>query len=420
MMRLCFAQRTPDTSGTSQAEDVTQRPEVPSADHRAVVDRERQRQAREHSRSQRLLSLVNLAVSAVVICALLFTRLGIGLRELVARAPAWQPVLGFWPVQVGLYFLVIIVASTLLALPIAFTAGYVLPRRYGLSRQTRRDWLMDRGKSFALSLPLELVAVEFVYALLALVPDTWWLWTGIAALFVSVILAQIAPVVFLPLFYKLTPLEEGEMRARALALAEQAHTRVRGIYTMNMSRKTTAANAMVMGLGPTRRIILGDTLLADFSLDEISVVLAHELGHQVHRDIPQMIAVESVTTLGGLFIVNLVLHAVVAGNGFYYGLADPATMPLLFLALGVFGLVLLPITNGFSRWIEYRADVYALESTRNPDAFESTFTRLANQNLAELEPSPLVEFFLYNHPATGKRIRLAQRYRASAASTVAG
>ena len=413
MTGLHFAQSTHDTPGSQVPGG---QPYVVSrytpVDSRPVIDEERQRQAHRHSRSQRLLSLVNLVMAAVVIGILLFTPLGVGLRDLVSRAPLWEPVPEFLPIQVALYFLIVMLVTTLLALPISYVGGYELPRRYGLSRQTPASWLADRAKSLAINLPLELIAVEFIYALLAIFPTSWWVWTGVAALFVTVLMAQIAPILFLPLFYKLVPLEEGEMRQRALALAQQAGTRVRGIYSMNMSRRTTAANAMVMGLGPTRRIILGDTLLNNYTADEISVVLAHELGHQVHRDIPKLIAVEVLTILSGLFVVNLVLHAAVTHSASYSGLADPATMPLVFLALGVFGLALLPITNGFSRWIEYRADVYALETTRDPDAFVSTFTRLANQNLAELNPPPLVEFFLYNHPATGKRIALANRYRA--------
>ena len=126
------------------------------------------------------------------------------------------------------------------------------------------------------------------------------------------ILANLAPVLLLPLFYKLTPLPEGEVRAKTLALAAQARTRVRGVYSMNLSAKTTEANAAVMGLGNTRRIVIGDTLLDRYAPDEIEVVVAHELGHQVHRDIPKLIAVQSIMTLGGFYLASLTLNAVVA------------------------------------------------------------------------------------------------------------
>ena len=177
---------------------------------------------------------------------------------------------------------------------------------------------------------------------------------------------------------------------------------------MNMSKRTTTANAMVMGLGNTRRIVVGDTLLDRYTPDEIEVVLAHELGHQVHHDIPKLILVEVVATLGGLFVVNLALHAAIGMVPGYAGLADAATLPLVAAALGLFGLVTLPITNGYSRYVEHQADVYALESTGKTAAFISAMTRLANQNLAELEPAWIVEFLLYNHPSIGKRLAYAR------------
>jgi STE24 endopeptidase len=376
----------------------------------AQLDPERQARAKRYARQRQVLALVDLGIGAAVIAVLLFSGLGFGLRDALAGTGGWQPVAGWRPILVGVYFLVLFAATYILALPLSYYSGYVLPHRYGLSTQSRGGWLLDLLKGLALTVAFELLAVELIYALLALTPDTWWIWAGIAVLVVTVILAQLAPILLLPIFYKLTPLPDGDVRRRALALAAQARTRVRGIYAMNLSAKTTAANAMVIGLGTTRRIVVGDTLLDRYTPDEIEVVVAHELGHQVHHDIPKLVAVEVVTTLGGLFVVNLVLHAVVARVPAYHGLADAATMPLVAAALGVFALVVLPITNGFSRWVEARADRYALEATGMTEAFISAMTRMANQNLAELEPNPIVEFLLYNHPSVGRRLALARQF----------
>ncbi len=384
----------------------------PSLPPRAVPDVARQAQAKRYARQRQALSLVNLGLSALVLAVLLLGGLSFWLRDALAGVPAWQPLPGFLPLRVGAYFLVLFAAMYLLDLPLSYYGGYVLPRRYGLSTQRFGGWLWDLLKGLALSLVFELLAVEVVYLLLAATPNLWWLWTGIAVLFVTAIMAHLAPVLLLPIFYKLTPLPEGPVREAALRQAARAGTRVRGIYSINFSAKTTAANAFVIGLGNTRRIVMGDTLLDRYAPDEIETVLAHELGHQVHHDIPKQIAFETVTTLGGLFLVNLVLHAVVARVPAYHGLADPATMPLVGAALGVFFLILLPLTNGYSRHVEHLADVYALETTHMPEAFISAMTRLANQNLAELEPNPLIEFLLYSHPATGRRLAFAQRYAA--------
>ena len=346
-----------------------------------------------------------------MIAILLLSGLNFWLRDALASiAGGWEPVAGWQPLLVALYFLALALAVTIIDLPLSYYSGYVLPHRYGLSTQSRAGWVWDLSKGLALSLAFELVAVVFVYWLLAVSPDWWWLWIGVAALFVSVILANLAPVLLLPLFYKLTPLPEGEVRAKTLALAAQARTRVRGVYSMNMSAKTTAANAAVMGLGNTRRIVIGDTLLDRYTPDEIEVVVAHELGHQVHRDIPKLIAVQSVVTLGGFYLASLTLNLVVTNVPGYHGLSDPATMPLLAAVLGVFGLLILPLNNGFSRLVESQADGYALDLTGKVDAFKSAMTRMTNQNLAEMTPPAWVEFFLYDHPSTGRRLAYADRW----------
>jgi len=398
-----FAADESVVSSSEQPQDATSgtAPETLPA---ATLDAARQAQARRYARQQQRLSLINLGLSALLIGVLLFGGLSFGLRDAVAFAPAWEPVAGWLPARVGVYALALFLAAFIIGLPLSYYSGYVLPRRNGISTQTLRGWVIDEVKGLALSLVFEILAIEGVYALLALSPQWWWLWAGAAMLCVTVLLANLAPVLLLPLFYKLTPLEDGEVKRRALTLADRAHTRVRGIYRMNMSARTTAANAMVTGLGSTRRIVIGDTLLNNYTPDEIEVVVAHELGHQVHSDIPRLIAVQTVATLGGLYIVSVVLASTLRAFPQYHGLADPATMPLIAATLGAFGLVTLPLTNGFSRWVEHRADVYALESTRMSGAFISAMTRLANQNLSEVDPSPIIEFLLYNHPSIGRRL----------------
>lgn len=376
----------------------------------AQIDTTRQALAARYARQQHVLALVNLGVSAAVIVVLLLSGLSVALRDALAATATWTPLAGWHPLLIATYFLVLFGATSLLGAPLSYYGGFVLPHRYGLATQHIVGWLIDQAKGLALSLVFEVAAVELVYALLALLPDTWWLWIGLAALLFTVVLANLAPVLFLPIFYKLTPLPDGVVRERALQLAAQAHTRVRGIYSMNLSAKTTAANAMVIGLGNTRRIVLGDTLLDRYTADEIEVVVAHELGHQVHRDIPKLIAFQVAMTLVGLYLVNLVLHSVVASVHSYTALADAATMPLVGATLGVFALAVLPLTNGFSRFVERQADAYALQVTRKPDAFISAMTRLANQNLSELAPAPIIEFLLYNHPSIGRRVAFARRY----------
>ena len=375
------------------------------------IDAGRQQKARAYARVRRRLSFVNMGIAAVGLLLVFVLGLDKWLRNVIQGIAflGWQPVHGWFPLQILLYFLLAVLVYQLITLPIVYYSGYVLPHRYGMSTQSVRGWARDFLKGFVLGLVLEAAAVTLIYGLLAFQPLTWWIWVAVVMLFFSVIMANLAPVLIFPLFYKFTPLPEGELTRRLLALMQRAHTRVRGVYTMQMSNKTTAANAALMGLGNTRRVVLGDTMLDRYTVDEIEVVLAHELGHHVHRDIWKLIVSQAVLTLGGLYIANLLLHGVVA-QGFYISLTDAATLPVFFLLMGVFGLVVMPISNGYSRLIEYQADEYALQSTGKVEQFKSAMTRLANQNLSEIEPSPIVEFLFYSHPSIGKRLRHADEF----------
>ncbi|HLL80940.1 MAG TPA: M48 family metalloprotease, partial [Ktedonobacteraceae bacterium] len=269
-----------------------------------VIDEERQRKAKQYARTRRRLSLVDLGIAALGVCLLLFTGLAGWLRDLLSASNVldWQPVHGWFPLQVLLYFVILMLVYQVVVAPLAYYGGYMLPHRYGLSVMSIRGWLRDLFVGLALQLVLGMLAIELIYLLLATQPQTWWVWVALAMLFFSVGMANLAPVLLFPLFYKYRPLEEGALTARLLALAERAHTRVRGVYTFDMSSKTTAANAALMGLGNTRRIVLGDTLLQSYSDEEIEVVLAHELGHHVHNDIWKLIALQSLLTLVGLYI----------------------------------------------------------------------------------------------------------------------
>jgi STE24 endopeptidase len=369
------------------------------------LDPERQQQAKVYARIQRRLMLVDLGIGGLYLVAWLIFGWSTMLRDALLEYTRneWLLVALFAAIFGGLFMLI--------SMPLNYYEGFVLPHRFGLSNQTRSDWVFDQVKMALVGGGLGLLLLEVVYAVLRLAPESWWLWaTGMMILF-NVLLANLAPVLLFPIFYKFQPLSEqyADLEARLLRLAEQARTRVRGVYQFDMSRRTKAANAALTGLGNTRRIILGDTLLNEFTPEEIETVLAHELAHHVHKDIPLGIAVESTILLAGFYLASLVLDWGTKVFGFS-GPGDIAALPLLGLAFGVFGLVTLPLTNGYSRWRERLADEYALRVTQNGPAFASAFTRLANQNLADADPPAWEEFLLYSHPALSKRIAMAHLY----------
>ncbi len=367
------------------------------------IDPGRQKQAKEYARIRHRPFALNLILSALALVVVLALGLNLWLKQLV---------LGISPdvwLSTFLYFTVALVAYELAFFPLSYYSGFVLPHRYGLSTQTLRAWLVDVVKGGVLGIVLGGLVIEVVYAILRSAPETWWLWASAFMLLFNIVLANLAPVVIFPIFFKFKPLEDAELVGRLTALAERAKTRVRGVYTMMLSEKTTAATAAFMGLGNTRRIVLGDTLYKKYSYDEIETILAHELAHQVHLDIAWMLAAQTVLTVAGFFIADLFLRWSIQQFR-YESIADLGALPLFALALGVFGLLTMPIGNAFSRWRESMADAYALETTHNAEAFIGAMEKLADQNLGELEPERWVEFLLYDHPSLGERIKRGKEF----------
>ena len=367
-----------------------------------TLDPEKQKQAKQYARISRRVWLLDTSMSTLYLLAWLFfgwaKSLAGWLRTYTTND--WLLVLAFIAIFGGIAFL--------LDLPLSYYSGFVLPHRFGQSTQDLRGWVVDQLKNLLIAAPLGLIIVELVYLALRLTGGWWWLWTGAGMLVFTVLLSNLAPVLIMPLFNKFVPLgeEHAELAARLLKLAERANTRVRGVYKFDMSKRTKSANAALTGLGNTRRIVLGDTLISEFSPDEIETVLAHELGHHVHKDIPILIGFGMIMTLGGLFLASLVMNWAAGYFGFA-GPSDIAGLPALGVVLGAFGLLTQPLSNAVSRWRERKADEYAIQVTGNPTAFASAFVRLANQNLGEVDPEKWVVFMFYDHPPLGGRIQMA-------------
>jgi STE24 endopeptidase len=373
-----------------------------------TLDPEKQKLAKEYARIRRRLWLVDNLFSVLYFLAWLFFGWVIALRNflLTITANDWLLVALFVAVFGGIY--------CVLNLPLGYYSGFILPHRFDQSNQTLKDWIVDQLKGMAIGAPLGLFLLELFYLALRVTGDLWWLWVAGGMLIFTVLISNLAPILIMPLFNKYVPLgdEHQELADRLMKLAERANTKVRGVFKFDMSKRTKSANAALTGLGNTRRIILGDTLINEFSIDEIETVLAHELGHQVHRDIPLYIAFGTFTTAVGFYLASLGMNWAVNYFGFS-SVSDPAAFPALGLILGVYGLLTSPLDNAISRWRENMADDYALEVTKKNEAFASAFTRLANQNLGEVDPEKWVVFMFYSHPPLGERIEKAKRYLAT-------
>lgn len=330
-------------------------------------------------------------------------------RSAAEWVTSWLPAL-LQPWTSDLLFLVGLAATVhVLELPVAWYQGYWLERRYGLSTQILAHWLADHVKAAVASSMVMVGGLLTVFACARLFPERWWIVSAAIFVVAMVGLARLAPILILPIFYRVKPLARAELSARLLQLAARAGAPVIGAYEWALSGHTRKANAALAGVGRSRRILLSDTLLDAYSDDEIEVILAHELSHQVHHDLWRGMALQAGALVAGFYLAARVLAAAVAWLGLR-GQADVAAAPLLLLVAGVWAFVMLPIGNALSRAHERRADRFALQLTRNPEAFVTAMRRLSQQNLAEDRPSTLARWLFYSHPPIRERIAAAERW----------
>jgi len=361
-------------------------------------------EARRYNRIHRWLGLADFVVGSAFLVVLLVTGWTGWLRDLALRR-------GFqnYALAVFLYLFFLLLISKVLGFGLDYY-GFRLERKFQLSTQKFQSWLWDEAKGFLLGLVLAGIVVELLYFMIRQSQQHWWLITWALFMGLFILLAQLAPVVLFPIFYKFEPLENEDLRRRLVLLSEHAGTRVRGVYRWKLSEKSKKANAALTGLGNTRRIILADTLLDNYAPEEIEAVLAHELGHHVHRHILKSIFVQAGLTLLGLWAANFVLHYAV-DHHMFEELSDFANLPLLALTATALSLLLMPALNAYSRFNERQADRYAFESITSVEPFISSMNKLAQQNLAERTPAKWIEVLFHSHPAISKRVAAAEAWR---------
>lgn len=360
--------------------------------------------AARYHRLQRRAALANTALGAALLVLLLVSGWSASLRD----AAAWLAGASS-PLTLVFYVAALALLAGLVQLPLAFYQGVTLERRYELSTESVGRWALDRLKGSAVGLVFAVIAAAIVISLLRAMPEWWWLAAAAVFSLLMIGLAHLAPVLLLPIFYTCTPLDRPQLVERLVRLADRAGTRVLGVFELRMSDRTRKANAALTGIGRTRRILLSDTLLEDYTDDEIEVILGHELAHHVHRDIWKSMAVEAVLVTLGFYLADRALEWA-AGRFGLLDKGDVAALPVLLLAAGAVSMLLMPVANALSRAHERAADRYAWEVTNNSDAFISAMKRLGAQNLAEERPSRLVEILFHSHPPMTARIEAARAW----------
>src|SRR5215207_805228 len=302
------------------------------------------------------------------------------------------------------FFALAALLSWFSSLPVDYFGGHAVERRFGLTKQSTGGWLGDQAKGLLLGVLLQTPLLTAAYAVIRRRPRDWWLIIAGASVPLTVVLSNLAPVLLMPLFNRFQPLRDE-------ALAARSRVRISDVYEMDMSRQSEKPNAMFTGLGNTRRIVLGDTLLAGFSEDEVEAVVAHELGHQVHGDIWRLIGFGAGTGFGLARLLSRIAPPTVERTHRRTGVSevgDEASLPVLALVMTAMGLVLMPVHAAFSRVMERRADRFAVDLTGNGDAYARAMEGLAALSLADPDPPRPVVVMLYSHPPIVERIRAAR------------
>ena len=354
-------------------------------------------EAKRYSRSKLTIGLVKLLGSIVFLLVFLLSGASWRLDERISRYTDnyYLRLTAYVPAFMAIYW------AVLLALD--YYSGVVLEQRYGLSNQTPGRWLLREIKQWLLSTLLAIGSFLLLYRAIRGLPQWWWLAAAAGWFVMLVLIGKITPAIVVPLFYKLRPLTDQELAEKLFALAGRCGVPVGHVLEIRLSKETKKANAAVVGLGRNRRILIGDTLLDLCSHDEIEAVFAHELGHvALHHDW-KLLGAGAALSVIGFYLLYLLLGPSARSLGFA-GQGDIAAFPLLLLWLTLFGLAVRPLQAAGSRRFERQADLFIVGRVEQPQALISALDKLAERNLADPDPSRLVEILFYDHPPTAKRI----------------
>lgn len=369
-----------------------------------LIDKERQKIARRYRNDNLKVSALSLVVSAVFLIILIHFNISKQFVEFVRLNISSRILL------VMIYYSGLFCVYSLLTFPFSYVEGYLIEHKYGFSTQRLRDWFKDWLKSFFVAYIIGLIVLEVIYLIIPVAPTLWWFWLSLIMTGFSVILANVFPVLILPLFYKSMPLEDDDLKQRIADLCERARLHVKGIYSIDLSSKTTKANAAVAGLGNTKRILLGDTMLAKFQTDETLSAVAHEVTHYREHHVWWLILWQALITIGMFYVFYAIQPSAYRFFGFEMA-SEIAAFPLFVLLFALLSYFLRPLSSALSRYYERRADKGALQLTGNPDAFIRLIAKFCNEQLTIAYPNAIIEWYKYTHPSPGRRIKFAQAWK---------
>ena len=309
-------------------------------------------------------------------------------------------------IALTIYFIIFSLIYYIFNFPLNFYSSYILEHKFSLSNQNFFDWTKDEFKRNLISFIISLLIIHAFYLLLRKSGALWWIWTALAWILFNVILTKIFPIFVIPLFYKYSELGDINLKKRIKELASKASIKLIDVFQIDLSSKTKKANAALVGMGKSRRVIIADNLINDFSDDEIETVCAHEFAHHKLFHIWKIILTFGAFSLVGFYVLNFLMHRIILKFG-AEALYDIKIFPLILLILFIVTIFIKPIQNVYSRMLEKKADRFALGLTNNPDAFISLMRKFSKMNLSDENPPKIIKYLLYDHPPISERIKMA-------------
>jgi STE24 endopeptidase len=361
----------------------------------------------QHSRINNILYFAGEAYAMAILLFILSTRISARLRDAAMRVVK-QPFL-----LTIVYFSLLSIVTAILEFPLTYYGSFVVPHEFALTHQSFGGWLADFGKAFGVS-----VIIGAPIAALAMLAirlfRRWWIVLWLGTIPVTIIGVVVWPLFIDPLFNDFVPLRDPVLRSELLAEASRAGIEGSRVYQVDKSKQTTTMNAYVTGLGPSKRIVLWDTLLAKMDRDEILAVMGHEMGHYVLHHLWKGLAFTVVISFVVTLVLQPALEWMLTRHGSRWSVSsptDPAALPALMLIVSLATFLLSPAINGFSRHVEHEADVFGLELTHRNEPMASAFVKLTEDSKGDPCPNAFIEWWRYSHPSAAKRIDFALRYR---------
>jgi STE24 endopeptidase len=319
----------------------------------------------------------------------------------------------FKPVHTFVYWLQYLVLTSILVFPLTVYEDYFREHKYGLATQTFGPWMGDQMKELGVNLVLGGLLAMLLFGVVRRLPRTWWIWGAVVTILFLIFTVLISPVYIVPIFNKVTRLNDPKIVDPILSMARANGIPAKDVYEIDASRQTTRMSANVSGFANTMRITLNDNLLRRASPEEIQAVMGHEMGHYVMNHIYKSIMFLSIVTVLAFVYLRWSLDWALQRWGEKWqirGVGDTAVLPLVVLLVAIFGFVITPVMNTSTRTQEYEADMYGLNTSRQPDGFAQAAIHLGEYR--KMNPGPIEEWIFFDHPSGRNRIYAAMRWKA--------